>query len=397
MTPESRRTTDPRLCARMQGVQDPVIPIVGEMVRDNPGTISLGQGVVYYGPPDSVYEGIRSFQADLENHKYKLVQGIPCLLAAIQRKLAQENGMDVEAQDRVVVTAGANMGFMNAVLAVTDPGDEVILPVPYFFNHEMAVTIAGCTPRIVPTDEQYQLLPERIEEAVTEKTRAVVTTSPNNPSGAVYAEDDLRAVNEMCRRRNIYHISDEAYEYFAYEDARVFSPGSIDGAGEHTISLYSLSKAYGFASWRVGYMVIPEDLLDPVRKIQDTILICPPVVCQHAALQALGEGRPYCTRNMKEILDNRRIVREELSRLSSKVDVGPAQGAFYILLRIDSPEHPVDLVRKLVERHKVAVIPGTAFGMEDACSLRVAYGSLRRDTAKEGIGRLVGGLTELLG
>jgi len=397
MNAENRATAARNLCARMQSVQDPVIPIVGEMVRDNPGTISLGQGVVYYGPPENVYRGIEAFRPDPENHKYKLVQGIPDLLQAIQGKLSLENGIEVDARNRVVVTAGGNMGFMNAILAITDPGDEVILPLPYYFNHEMAITIAGCTPRIVPTDETYQLLPDRIRDAITDKTRAVVTISPNNPSGAVYPEEDLRAVNELCRARGIYHISDEAYEYFTYENARVFSPGSIDGAGEHTVSLYSLSKAFGFASWRVGYMVIPESLLDPVKKIQDTNLICPPVICQYAAVKALEAGRPYCIEKRAEIEDNRLIALRELSRLSSGVTVGPAQGAFYILLKIDTDQHPVDLVRNLVAQHKVAVIPGNAFGVEDTCCLRVAYGALRRDSAKEGIGRLVSGLEQLLG
>ena len=384
------------LCARMQAVQDPVIPIVGEMVRDNPGTISLGQGVVYYGPPEEVYEGIAAFRPDPENHKYKLVQGIPDLLQAIEQKLSLENGIEVKAQDRVVVTAGGNMGFMNAILAITDPGDEVILPLPYYFNHEMAVTIAGCTPRIVPTDAVYQLQPDRIRDAITDKTRAVVTISPNNPSGAVYPEEVLRAVNDLCRARGIYHISDEAYEYFTYEGARVFSPGSMDGAGEHTISLYSLSKAYGFASWRIGYMVIPGSLLDAVKKIQDTILICPPVICQYAAVKAMESGRRYCIEKRAEIENNRSTALKGLSNLSSGVTVGPAQGAFYILLNIDTDQHPVELVRNLVKQHKVAVIPGNAFGIDGACCLRVAYGALRRDTAQEGIGRLVAGLEELL-
>ena len=128
----------------MQAVQDPVIPIVGEMVRDNPGTISLGQGVVYYPPPESVYDGFDEFRADPQNHKYKLVQGIPQLLTSIADKLARDNDIKVDPLQRVVVTAGGNMGFMNAILAITDPGDEIILPGPYYFNHEMAINMISC-------------------------------------------------------------------------------------------------------------------------------------------------------------------------------------------------------------------------------------------------------------
>ena len=252
---------------RMQSVQSPIIPVVGELIRSHPGTISLGQGVAYYGPPPEAIEAIQRFLADPENHKYKLVQGIPELLEAIEQKLRTENDIVLDGR-RIVVTAGANMGFVNAILAMTDPGDEIILQLPYYFNHEMAVAIADCKAVCVPTDDDYQLQPEAIAHAITDRTRAVVTISPNNPTGAVYRESDLRRVNEICRQHGIYHISDEAYEYFTYDGARHFSPGSITGSGEHTISLFSLSKAYGFASWRIGWMVIPEHLYMPVRKIQ---------------------------------------------------------------------------------------------------------------------------------
>jgi len=380
----------------MLAVQDPVIPIVGELVRDHPGTISLGQGVVYYGPPDAVYDGMAAFRADESNHKYKLVQGVPPLLDGLQEKLAAENGIGVEPLKHLMVTAGGNMGFMNAVLAITDPGDEIILPAPYYFNHEMAVTLAGCTPRIVPTDNVFQLQPAEIAAAITEKTRAVVTISPNNPSGAVYPEQALREINALCRERGIYHISDEAYEYFAYDGAPVFSPGSIEGAGEYTLSLYSLSKAYGFASWRIGYMVIPEHLLNAIKKIQDTILICPPVICQYAAAAALKVGRAYCDEKRSEIEAVRRVLLEQLHTLDDLLTVGPADGAFYVLLKMNTEMTPMALIRKLIEGFQVAAIPGTAFGLEEGCYLRIAYAALHRDTAEEGIGRLVRGLRALV-
>ena len=141
---------------RMQSVQSPIIPVVGELIRANPGTISLGQGVAYYGPPPEAIEAIETFLADAENYKYRLVQGIPELLDVIQAKLKTENDISIEGS-RVVVTAGANMGFVNAVLAITDPGDEIILQLPYYFNHEMAVVIADCKAVCVPTDDDYQL------------------------------------------------------------------------------------------------------------------------------------------------------------------------------------------------------------------------------------------------
>ena len=167
---------------RAATVQPPVIPIVGEWTRDNPGTISLGQGVVSWGPPETAYEGIDRFREDVENHKYKLAQGIPPLLDLIGEKLKDENGINVDPKDRVFVTAGANMAFINAVLAIADVGDEIILPAPFYFNHEMAVTMLGCTPVVAPTDKNHQLDLDALRSAITERSRAVVTISPNNPS-----------------------------------------------------------------------------------------------------------------------------------------------------------------------------------------------------------------------
>jgi aspartate/methionine/tyrosine aminotransferase len=379
---------------RMQSVQSPVIPVVGELIRSNPGTISLGQGVAYYGPPPEAIEAIQTFLADPENHKYKLVQGIPELLEAIEHKLKIENNISLEGS-RLVVTAGANMGFVNAILAITDPGDEIILQLPYYFNHEMAIVIADCKAVCVPTNDEYQLQPAAIAAAITKRTRAVVTISPNNPTGAVYREPDLRQVNEICRNNGIYHINDEAYEYFTYDDARHFSPGSIAGASGHTISLFSLSKAYGFASWRIGWMVIPEHLFMPIRKIQDTILICPPVMSQWAAVGAMKAGRSYCRRKLQMTTEIREICLDELAGIADLVTVPPANGAFYFLLRVHKNSNPMELVRQLIELHKVAVIPGTTFGMQDKCYLRLAYGALQKDTAAEGIGRLVQGLKQI--
>ena len=128
---------------------------------------------------------------------------------------------------------------------------------PTFFNHEMAVRIVGCRPVIVAADAHYQLDVAAIEAAVGPRTRAVVTVSPNNPSGAVYPESDLGVVNALCADRGLFHISDEVYEYFLFDGARHFSPGAIAGAENHTVCIYSLSKSYGFASWRVGYMLFP--------------------------------------------------------------------------------------------------------------------------------------------
>lgn len=384
---------------RLQSVQSPIIPVVGELIRSHPGTISLGQGVVSYGPPRRAIERISDFLANPDNHKYGAVYGIPELLSRIESKLRAENGIGVEVGSRVVVTSGGNMAFVNALLAIADPGDEVILNVPFYFNHEMAIEMASCRAVLVPTDGNYQLQPDLIERAITSRTRAVVTISPNNPTGALYPESLLRRVNELCRERGLYHISDEAYEYFTYGGAAHFSPGSIDGAAGHTISLYSLSKAYGFASWRIGYMVIPDHLFEAVNKIQDTILICPTIISQYAATGALEAGRAYAESHVQELAGVRSMVLDRLSGVPDLCEVPPSGGAFYFLIRVRDSIDPLELVRRLVADHRVAAIPGTAFGIDpakDGCRLRVAYGALRRDTVEEGVGRLVEGLKAIV-
>jgi len=377
---------------RVHGVQAPVIPILGRWIRETPGTISLGQGVVSYGPPPAALDAARRFGADPADHLYGPVEGDPELVEALTGKLAVDNRIRLGTESRLVVTAGANMAFMNAVLATADPGDEVILQAPYYFNHEMAVGIAGCRAVAVATDGQYQLVPERIAEAVTSRTRAVVTISPNNPSGAVYPEATLRAVNELCAVRGIYHIHDEAYEYFVYDGARHFSPGSMDAAGSHTISLFSMSKSYGMAGWRIGYMVLPSHLVEAVNKIQDTVLICPARVSQRSALAALGEGRSYCDTHVTRLAGVRRAVYARLAEIADVCDAPVALGAFYVLIGIKTGLDSMTVAERLVREHRVAVVPGEAFGLTDGCHLRVSYGALDQATVEEGLDRLVGGL-----
>lgn len=379
---------------RIQAVGLPVIPVIGELIRATPGAISLGQGVVSYGPPAQALERAAWYSGG-SDHTYKPVQGLPELLAAIRAKHVIENGFDPELGRAVVVTAGGNMGFMNAILAIADPGDEIILPTPYYFNHEMAVTIASCKAVLVPTDAAHQLQPDLIRAAITPRTRAVVTISPNNPTGAVYPREALEQVNQICREAGIYHISDEAYEYFTYDGARMFSPASIAGSEGHTISLYSLSKSYGFASWRIGWMVMPVGLLSAVKKIQDTILICPPVISQHAAVGAMEAGRGYCVRNIEEIRAVRAIVLNELEALGRRASVPRADGAFYFLVGVNAELPPMTLVQRLITEYGVGVLPGDAFGM-GGCCVRIAYGVLTRDTAREGISRFVRGLKGIL-
>ena len=384
---------------RMRKVQSPVIPVVGEMIRSHPGTISLGQGVVGYGPTEGAQEMASVMLKDIDNHRYKPVDGIVPLVEMLAAKVEAENGIRVGERrgNRVFVSAGGNMSFSNAILSIADPGDEVILPTPYYFNHEMAVAMASCRAVLVRTNDRYQLQVDALEAAIGPRTRAIVTVSPNNPTGAVYPRQDLARVNELCKRRGIYHIHDEVYEYFLWDGAEHYSPASAEGTAEHTITIYSLSKAYGLASWRVGYAVIPEHLNDAMRKAQDTVLVCPPVVSQWAAVGALKAGRGWCNRKIAEMEQVRALVKGELAGLGNKCVVPEARGAFYFLVKVNTGLGAMEVVERLIREHGVAVLPGTTFGMEQGCYLRVAYGALKYDTAAEGIGRFVKGIEAMSG
>ena len=381
--------------SRMEAVQSPLIPVIGELIRQNPGTISLGQGVVSYPPPPEAIASITEFLASPANHKYQAVEGIPPLIKAIETKLQVENKIAINQDNSIVVTAGSNMAFLNTIFAITAPGDEIILNTPYYFNHEMAITMANCQPVLVETDANYQLQPSAIAKAITQKTKAVVTISPNNPTGVVYDPSALAEVNQICREKGIYHLSDEAYEYFTYNEIQHISPASCPDSENHTISLFSFSKAYGFASWRLGYMVIPQHLLMPVKKVQDTNLICPPVISQYAALGALKTGINYCQKYLPDITFAREKILQELSSIKDICTVAPTAGAFYLFLKIKTEIPDFELVKKLIKNYKVAVLPGSTFGMKNGCYLRVAYGALEPETAVEAIQRLVIGLQEI--
>ncbi len=379
---------------RIDAVQTPIIPVVADLILANPGTISLGQGVVHYLPPTEIANGVARFSND-QSHHYEAVEGIPELRQLISQKLKQENSIETDCYD-VVISAGGNMGFLNAILAICDPGDEVILLSPWYFNHEMAIGIANCVAVSVDTDASFQPDLQAIEKAISPRTRAVVSVSPNNPTGAVYSKEHLTQINQICADHHIYHINDEAYEYFCYDGIEHFSPAALENAFDHTISLYSTSKSFALANWRIGYMLIPKYLFKPVRKIQDTNVICPPVISQFAAVECLKLGRDFCLEKRRGIETAREHFIHQLKTLPT-ISYPELAGAFYAFLQLpDLGMEDMDIVKYLIQKHRVAVIPGMAFGISDRQCLRVSYGALEPDKAVEGIDRLIEGLRELL-
>ena len=380
---------------RVAAVDAPIIPTIARLVREHPGTLSLGQGVVNHGPPSEAVARLSDLLSDSQLHKYQSVFGLPEFLASLEKKLATDNGIAITPENQVMVTAGSNMAFLNATLVVSEPGDEIILPRPFFFNQEMAIRLCGCVPVTVPTKSDWQLDVDVIKSALTKRTRAVVTVSPNNPTGAVYDEASLTAVNRLCAEHGIYHFSDEAYESFTFDQTSHFSPASLPGAGAHTFSFFSLSKNYGMASWRVGYAVFPVALTEAMSKVQDTNLICPPVISQLLANEVLKYGEPWLQPKREALAAVRQNVHEMLGTLPGLIEFPRTTGAFYVLMRLPAlaaDQTAMDFIRFMVDRHRVITIPGFPFGLNDPTQgnyQRLSFGSLDADSVSQGVSRFL--------
>jgi aspartate/methionine/tyrosine aminotransferase len=380
---------------RFDQIQTPVIPEMAQLIAATPGTLSLGQGVAPWAPPEEVLQAMAAaLRNDPDLHRYGPVAGDPELRAELRHWLEQQHQIDCSASE-ILITAGSNMAFQAVVQALCDPGDEVILPVPYYFNHEMAVRIAGGHPRAVEAGVIPD--PALLEEAITERTRAIVTVSPNNPSGAIVPRPVLAAINQLCARRGLIHISDEAYALFHYGAERPWSPGAAAGSGGHTITLGSLSKSHGMAGYRIGWAVVPPPLMSALTKVQDTSLIGPPKLNQWAARAALAVGPQWCREQIQTLAERREQVLAALGPADPKRPwrlVNQPEGAFYALLELDSILSADQVMKRLIVDHQVALASGSSFGLKGAC-LRLSYGMLSGDDLAEALRRLERGLLAL--
>lgn len=386
---------------RLDAVLEPVIPVVGDLVRRTPGTLSLAQGMVGWGPPPEVAEAVRAALAQPGPglDRYGPTWGDPALLEAARRKLQAVNGLDLDGS-ALLITTGSNMAFQAIAQAICDPGSEVILPLPYYFNHVMAVQLAGGV--AVPVAAGQVPDPGRLAAAITPRTRAILTVSPNNPSGVVMPPEVLTAINHLCAERGLFHISDEAYDVFVHGAVPHRSPGAVSGSAAHTISLYSLSKAYGMAGWRIGYSAVPEVLRPALAKVLDTVQICPPVLTQQAGAAALSADPTWVAAQVAALEPRRQQLLEAVAawraeglpvRLWAEPD-----GAFYGLLVIEGLGLSSDvLMERLVLEHRVAAVSGRAFGFESPgeAVLRLSYGMLDGPELSEALERLSDGLRRL--
>jgi aspartate/methionine/tyrosine aminotransferase len=383
----------PPAARRLEAVLRPVIPRVAALQRQRPDALSLAQGMVNWGPPAAVAEAVAAAVAEGGTglDRYGPMAGDPALLELVRRELGGRRGLDLADCD-LLVTAGSNMAFHAVVQVLCDPGDEVLLPLPWYFNHAMAIQLAGGVP--VPVAAGPVADPEILAAAIGPRTRAIVTVSPNNPSGVVLPAAVLQAINRLCAERGLLHLSDEAYADFVFGPEAHHSPGSAAGSGAHTATFFSLSKSHGMAGWRIGYAAVPKALREPLAKVQDTVLICPPQLTQRAAAAALATGPGWVAERVATLSPRRTQLLQALAPAQAwgLAPLAVPEGAFYALVEAPWSAEEKTLLEHLVLRHGVAALPGGAFGLPaqpGRVALRLSYGLLDPAALAEALRRLV--------
>ena len=379
---------------RTHSIQEaPIVKLISDSKLPS-DVVDLGQGVPFYGPPKEAMLAATEALQEESGFKYSPDSGFPALRETIARKLASENRVEADPSNNIMVTAGANQAFVNAILSITRPGDHVLVLSPYYFNHIMAVQLAGCKPVIIDTDRNYQPIVERIGKRISKRARAIVLVSPSNPTGAVYSKDTINEIGALCAKNGIYLITDETYEHFVYDDAKFVSALSLDKEIGHTISLFSFSKSYGMSGYRIGYAIFPAGIYREMLRVQDTLTICAPSPLQVAAEAAMRLGAAYPKQFIPRIERVRKIFIQRLTGLDF-VEMPVTKGSYYFLLRLRTKKSDWNLAKRLIEKYGVITIPGGVFGTRYP-ALRVAYANVDESMAEKGISRLEKGLQEML-
>jgi len=318
--------------------------------------------------------------------KYTPSAGIPELRAAIAEKLAADNGLTYRA-GQVIVSNGAKHSCYNAILATCQPGDEVIIPAPYWVSYPEMVRLVGAEPVIVPTMERnhWKMRPEDFQNAMTPRTKMLIMNSPCNPTGSVYTREELEAIVEVASGEDIYILSDEIYEKLVYDEAKHVSIGSLSKeAYDLTITVSGFSKSYAMTGWRLGFLAAPEAVAKAVDSIQSHTTANPSSFSQRGALAAL-KGDQQSVADMREEFDMRRnYMIDRLSKIPNVTAVKP-QGAFYVLVNVSQLGlTSQNFADRLLSKSNVAVVPGAAFG--DDRTIRLSYAT-SIDIIKKGLDR----------
>ena len=364
--------------------------------------VSMTAGEPDFPTPDHVKEAAIAAIRDNFSH-YTANAGIPELLAAVREKFLKDNGLNFDTA-QILVSSGAKHSIFNALLAICNPGDEVIVPAPYWVSYPEMARIADAVPVILQTSREtgYKVTPGALREAITPRSKVLILNSPSNPTGSVHTKRELEALAEVVASSGLYVISDEIYEKILYDGARHDSIGSIDGVRERVVTVNGVSKAYAMTGWRIGYMGGPKDVIQAASKVQSQATSNANSIAQRAAVAALT-GPDGDVKRMVEEFKKRRDYFTGRLRAVPGLKLEPPSGAFYVFPDVSGcvgapyKAGPIasdmDLAAYLMEEAKVAVVPGTAFGAPN--HLRLSYACSMSDIT-EAADRIGAALKKLL-
>ena len=366
--------------------------------------IGLGAGEPDFDTPDNIkHAAIRAIERG--ESKYTNIDGIVELKAAIARKFKRENGLHYKPS-QITVGAGGKQVLYNAMMVTLNPGDEVIIPAPYWVSYPDIVLLAGATPVIVATtpEQGFKMRPDALEKAITPRAKWLIFNSPSNPTGAAYTRAEVKAITEVLMKHpHVWLLSDDMYEHLVYDDFEFASPAQVEPSlFERTLTLNGMSKAYCMTGWRLGYAGAPELLIKAIATLQSQSTTNPNSIAQWAGVEALDGPQDFIAEHNKVFKERRDLCVSMLNQAKGLNCLKP-EGAFYVYpickgaigktapsgKRIDSDE---DFVTELLEAEGVAVVHGTAFGLGPAFRISYATRTADLEEACSRIQRFCGGL-----
>ncbi|MSP10015.1 MAG: pyridoxal phosphate-dependent aminotransferase [Pelagibacteraceae bacterium] len=344
--------------------------------------IGLGAGEPDFDTPDNIKAAAIKAIKDGDT-KYTAVDGTPVLKKAIKDKFKRENNLDYELEE-ITVGAGGKHVIYNAMMATLNEGDEVIIPAPYWVSYPDIVLLAGGTPIILECDEKqdFKLRPQELEKAITSKTKWIILNSPSNPTGVCFSENDIREIAKvLIKHKHVYILSDDIYEHVIYEGFKFFTIAQIDQLKDRVLTMNGVSKTYSMTGWRIGYAAGPKEIVKAIAKIQSQSTTNPSSISQAAAVEALNGNQDFIKVRNKSFQERRDFVVKELNAIDGIECLNP-QGAFYVfpscknlIGKKDSNgiqlKNDTDFVQSLLEHTGVAVVQGSAFGLEGF--FRISY------------------------
>ncbi|MBM9511276.1 aminotransferase class I/II-fold pyridoxal phosphate-dependent enzyme [Desulfogranum marinum] len=357
-----------------------------------PDMVSLAQGIPSFRTPERVIGFAQEKIAAGLCDKYSLTTGLTELREEIALSLETE-GLSYDPEREILVTAGSIEGITATMLAFTSPGDEVLLPSPSYASYLGAISIAGCVPRYVELDEEnnFDFQVEKIKQGITKKTKLLLYCSPNNPTGTLFSQEKTRELVEICRQHNLTILIDEVYKDFYYVDEPHFSATQIPEARGMIVRACSFSKAYAMTGWRVGFVHADKDRISRIVKFHDAMVTCAPVPAQYAAIGALRYGAEFLEEFRVEFKKRRNYCISRLDELSQVMDYQLPKATYFVFPRIkDIVEYAGDshrLAYDILDKVKVATVPGVAFGPSGESHLRINFGREMSDL-EEGFDRL---------